>query len=129
MNEMNIDLLIRSFDEELSDVERKTLESALQNSAELRQYKKELMTMRNLLSAEKNSFSVHFTNNVMAEVSRDDFYSNFSGLFNWFALPGAAAVAVLLGMNYYFSGNLSFDGILGLQSLSDEIVTFTVIGF
>ena len=129
MNDQLIDLLIRSLDEELTSGEQQQLDLGLLESEELRGYKTELLQMRELLGNGKSSFTKGFDTRVMDSIRKQDFESGLYNVQKWIALPAAAAIAVLLALNYYSDGSLTMDSLLGIKSVSNNIVTLTVVGY
>jgi len=80
MNEEMLNLLIRSFDENLSEVERTSLDKALAGSPELREEKKQLSDMRQMIGeTAERKFKPFFSARVMRRIEesqseQEDFF-------------------------------------------------------
>jgi len=128
MDEKLSDLLIRSFDEELTFEEQVRLDNVLKNSEELRSEKKQLLLMRELIGNNKNSFGPNFSSEVMARINESGFSSGIFPLFKKIAFAGAASIIILLGLHVWSGGSLSLESILGVESAAQDVVTFNVMG-
>ena len=121
MKEDNIkELLIRSFDQELSAEERAALESALARSETWRQEKRQLEKLRSLLGGLQATPAPDFPDRVMDKLSTTSLEASLLSI-----LPRAAAaclLAVLLTLIgiYLVEGSLSTEAIIGLSGLSPE---------
>ncbi|RMF56566.1 MAG: hypothetical protein D6743_20090, partial [Calditrichaeota bacterium] len=70
MKERLLNLLIRSFDEELTEAERRELQNALAADAELREQKRQLQEVRHLVrESAVRSFKPFFAARVMRRVA------------------------------------------------------------
>ena len=128
MEEKINDLLIQSFDRELTTEEQLQLDEALKNSEELREQKEQLVSLRNMISKTKISFDQNFSAEVMDKISEGNFSSNVISLFKKIAYTGAASIVILLGSHLYSGGSLSLESFLGIESISADVLTFNVIG-
>lgn len=127
MKEEHIELLLKSLDAELINSEQVELDLALAEDEDLRLYKEELLQMRNSLGELEYSFNEDFASQVDSKLF-DDFEKTLYKIFRWITVPSAVAVCVLLVMNYMSAGTLSLDSLLGVDSVSDEIITFNIYG-
>ncbi len=126
MNDEMLNLLIRSFDENLSEVERTRLNKALAGSAELREEKKRFSEMRQTIdeSAERK-FKPFFSARVMRRIEesqseQEDLFGSLVWAFRVFAMVGATAIVLFFALNSKLAQDLSIDSILGLPQLSIE---------
>ena len=126
MNEEMLNLLIRSFDENLSEVERTSLDKALAGSPELRQEKKQLSDMRQMIGeTAERKFKPFFSARVMRRIEesqseQEDFFGSLVWAFRVFAMVGTAAILLFFALNSKLANDLSIDSILGLPQLSIE---------
>lgn len=114
------ELLLRSFDEELSPEERAGLDAALADSEALRLEKQQLEKLRNLLGGLQAEVDRTFAGKVMSKVSISPVEATLLSL-----LPRAAAACLiillltLIGI-YLAEGSLSTDAIIGVSNLAPE---------
>jgi len=126
MNEEMLNLLIRSFDENLSEVERTSLDKALAGSPELREEKKQLSEMRQMIGeTAERKFKPFFSARVMRHIEasqseQEDFFGSLVWAFRVFAMVGTAAIVLFFALNSKLANDLSIDSILGLPQLSIE---------
>ncbi len=126
MNEEMLNLLIRSFDENLSEVERTSLDKALAGSPELREEKKQLSEMRQMIGeTAERKFKPFFSARVMwhieeSQSEQEDFFGSLVWAFRVFAMVGTAAIVLFFALNSKLANDLSIDSILGLPQLSIE---------
>jgi len=123
MNKKTIDLLSRSFDEELSSEERRHLKEALKTSAELRKEYDRLLSMRNKIAAQsKHSFGSEFIESVMDKILQDEYIS--LSVLARFVRPTAIAAALLLSgiiaYNFSRADFISWENALGISDVSIE---------
>ncbi len=115
------DLLIRSFDEELTAEEQQRLNSALAADANLVREKQELEKMRQVLSGYSPRFSQGFSERTLENAFADTAESNnLYFLFKRFALSGVAAIVILLISVYLTDGSFSLNSLLGLSDLTTD---------
>lgn len=123
MNKEELDLLIYSFDFELTSDEALQLEKALAASATLRMEKERLLKARQMVSGFKMDADDNFVNRVMTqvkEVAEPVFSKMVVQLF-----PKLAAACMLLffltllGI-YMTEGSLSTEAIIGIEDISVE---------
>jgi hypothetical protein len=123
MDNAMLHLLKRSFVEELEPAEKDKLEKALSDSPELRDEKKQLESLKILLTEQEYSFSASFAEKVMTRIEVNEKYeadNAFLFAFNRIALPGLAAAIILLLFTILNNGTFSFESILGVESLQTE---------
>jgi hypothetical protein len=126
ISDETMNLLIRSFDEDLEPAAKVLLDKALMESKELREEKEKLMEMRGLLSSTPYSFGSGFKEKLMERVQlekepvilRPDFNRALHKGFKKIWLTGVAAIVLLLLSVYLTEG--SFDVFTGNDLTSDE---------
>ncbi len=125
------EILLKSFDAKLTPQEQKLLDEALQNSAELRQEKRELEQMRNLLTGQEASFESGFADRVMDRLQTEKVTSSKTiemySIFKRVAMVGIAAIIALLITIYYIDGSLTLDAVLGISGYSPDGAELSVI--
>lgn len=122
-------LLIRSFDEPLLPEEEKQLQDALNRSETLRNEKKELEEIRNMMSDYSPVFSNDFSTAVLNKIETVADNDNLYHLFKRFALGGIAVIIFLLISVYFTDGNISADSLLGLSGLSTDNILLALTSF
>lgn len=122
------DLLIRSFDEDLSSEEKNMLDKALADSKELQEEKIELSKTRELLSGHRQAFSEGFSDKVLEKLGQNDFSTIVLRLYKGITYSGVAAIILLLIMNHYSGGNFNLESLLGIEEISGDVTALTVIG-
>jgi hypothetical protein len=121
-----MNLLIRSFDEDLEPADKVLLDKSLAESKELREEKEKLKEMRGLLYSTSYSFGSGFKEKVMEEVQQEkepvvlhpDFNRALHNGFKKIWITGVAAIVLLLLSVYLTEG--SFDVFTGNDLTSDE---------
>ena len=116
------DLLIRSLDGPLDTAEAKDLAVALQLSSELREEKRQLLAMRELLKGMGNIPAPNIADAVIEEVQSPVLSRQLSHM-----LPRVAAACILLIIGgilgiYFSEGSLSVEAITGVNELPPEDV-------
>jgi len=127
-NKKLLDLLMKSFDEELSPDERKHLEEVLSESDELRSEKKKLLKLREVFSSQEYRFKPFFESRVMNRIHKlrngkiieFDFAKNLFFVFKRVAISGITAILILLISIYISEGSFSLDAFTGVESFSDD---------
>ena len=108
-----LNLLYRSFDDELSAAENLRLDRALEQSVELRDEKDKIAQLRNGISGKtapsfKPFFAERVTNRVIdiskSGFKQQDFFESLNFIFKRVAIVGFIAVIVLFSVNI-FGGN------------------------
>jgi hypothetical protein len=125
MNDRMLDLLYRSFDNELSALEQAMLDKTLAESAELRAEQTRVLNMRTALADHTRSgFSLGFVERVMGQLEKDGKTSDFQlnlimGIRQSFRWVAAAAVPLLVALDIW---NFKLEDTPGAQtSTADEI--------
>lgn len=123
MNKEVLDLLIYSFDSELSSEEALQLEKALAASAELRLEKERIVKTRQLMESFDLGPDHTFVNSVMKKIKRKVEPAFNRVIIQLFPKVAAACLLLflitLLGV-YVTEGNLSADAIIGIEEISIE---------
>ena len=118
------EILLKSFDTELTPEEQKLLDNALQRSEELRKEKQEIEQMRNLLSGQEASFKSGFEDRVMDRLETQPTASpkaiEMVSIFKRVAITGMAAIIALLITIYFVDGTLNLDSLFGLTNYSPD---------
>ena len=114
------ELLLRSFDQELSAGEKARLDAALAGSEELRLEKQRLEKVRYLLGSLQAGPPGGFVDGVMARLKASTAEATLLSL-----LPRAAAACLIilllaLAGIYLAEGSLSTDAIIGVANLAPE---------
>ena len=106
MNEEILELLYRSFDRELSPEEQQRLEEALASSAELRQKRTEIETVRAAVAQSRaRGFEPLFAERVMRQISvirgngQEEFLRTLVAVFRPVALAAAMLAVTLTTFN------------------------------
>ncbi len=121
MKQEIMDLLYRSFDQELRPEEEKILSAALAASPALRQEKAKIVQMRSLLRNETTpSFQPFFAARVMRRIANresrgEDFFGSLLWSFRFVAAGAALVVGLLMTQNLVGSDNLSMSTLLGID--------------
>ena len=117
------EFLLRSFDEDLSEKEKKELAQALENSAELQAEKAQWQRIRLLISDLRVESSPDFTNQLMGRLRKGEKENMSPMVISIFPKVAAACLLVffisLLSI-YLSTGSLSVDSIIGVQDLTPE---------
>lgn len=138
MNKKALKLLQRSFDENLSEVERQSLEQALQTSSELRAEKARISTWRkSVLKSAANSFQPFFAAKVMQRIAslkevqklESIFFESLFAAFRPAFLTAAILFLTLLSYNVGKSDNFSIAGAFAEPEVTLEQVIDPTISF
>ena len=115
-------LLLRSFDDELNNVEKQRLEKGLSESSELSAEKAAIESMRKAFGDYSPEFESGFSDRVMQQVEyqKSGFSPSVYSVFKRVALSGVAAIFVLLFSIYYTDGSLSLDALYGLYEYAPD---------
>lgn len=110
------ELLLRSFDDQLSKEEQKSLDEGLAISEELRSEKESIIKMRQLLSNTDFKFDKGFADDVVENImpAEKDFFIGFYNIFSRVALSGVAAIILFLVSIYFIDGSLNIETIQGI---------------
>ena len=119
-------IMLRSFDDELSIQDREILDDALLSSDELRKEYDEYLQMRELLSDTQFKFSKNFSQNVVEAIKKQRF--DLYGSFKMIAFSSAAAILILFLSVYVMDGSINLDSLFGLHgySVEDEFYSFLI---
>jgi anti-sigma factor RsiW len=129
MNEKALELLYRSFDEELDAGERRALREALAQSETLRREKERIATMREMIYAGgSDAFRPFFAERVMKRLAGLRGTRNgiqtlqdwLSRVFRRVALVGAAVAAGLVVFNLIQAEGISLAAAFGISDISIE---------
>lgn len=119
-NKKIIELLYRSFDDNLKEKEQKQLAEALENSKELRKEKELIAAQRQFISdSAAQSFKPFFADRVMNRIkgisekknTLETFYDTFKAVFQRFAIAGAVIMLALIIYNLGIGDSLSVEEI------------------
>jgi hypothetical protein len=131
MKKKILKLLYRSFDEDLSEKEKKSLDDALTESKELRREKDRAAAQRKAISEDAPaSFKPFFAERVVnrihsldSEKAIDKFYESLRIFFRRFVIVGAALLIALILYNVQRGDILSSDEILyAADAAIEEII-------
>ncbi len=121
------ELLMRSFEEKLSEPEQRRLENALKKSKELQLERDEIIKMRSLFQHFTISENPTFTKAVLKRVELSKSENVQAVLVRLFPRIAAACILFLLvsilGL-YLVDGGLSMDSIVGLDNISEDTITY-----
>ena len=128
MDEKFLELLYRSFDEELAPQEAKDLREALAASEALRREKRRIEAMRRMVSASgRDTFKPFFAERVMRRLVELREGRNGATLGEWLArvfprvaLAGAAVAAGLVIFNLIKADGISLAGAFGISEVPIE---------
>jgi len=128
MNGRHVDLLIRSFDQHLSQEEQQELEAALKASRRLRAERKALEAMRQQV-AESGSgefrpfFSARVMNRIRAsQTATEEFVQSLTWAFRVFAMVGVTAIVLFVSVNSRLGKDISVETIFSLPTLGFDDV-------
>lgn len=123
MNEKMLELLYRSFDDELTEAERDELHAALTASPELQEEKKRLAELRKMVGeTAESTFKPFFSARVMRQVKElqrgpEEWVRALVWGFKRVVIAGALTAVLLVAVNVASGGRLSFDSLLALPQL------------
>ena len=135
MNKNLLDLLYRSFEEELKLEDRDRLNKALKMSDDLRKEKKQLEKLRKTVSTlGTESFKPFFEERVMQRLDRlnnnsfilEKSVDDLIVLFKPLGLAISAVILVILAYNLGINGTLSFESVLGIPGYTTENIAYAV---
>lgn len=118
-------LLLRSFDNTLSDNERLQLENALLSSGELRSLQEEIGNLRRRLqSVRSETFKPFFTERVIERLNtpQHSIGEYFVSVFRSVAISAAVLVIICSAYNISQDHNLTLDSALGIHHQTIEQV-------
>ena len=127
------DLILKSFDTELTVDEQKVLNQFLETEKGKSEFEK-FLQIREILNENRLHFLDGFSEKVMTKVSvldtqiiQYDFASALYKIFKKVAIIGAAAIAILLAGIYYFHGNIGIETITGLAGFSSDQIASLIL--
>lgn len=133
-------LLIKSFDDNLSQKEQDELNNGLIDYPELLKEKKELISIRNKLQSQTYGFQYGFSNKIMRRIDElqdssqnlQIFFTNqLSNLFRKWVVPvGAISIALIVISLYFTDGYTSLKTIIGINEITiDDAMTLSAFNY
>jgi len=135
MKKKPLNLLFRSFDEELKPEEQALLSKALSGSASLRAEEKRVKEMRDIISGSAvESFKPFFAKRVMQRIqvtseTRFNLINSFGDLLNIFKpilITASTTIVVIVAFSVWTSGSLSFESVLGIPGFTIDNITNSI---
>ena len=129
MDKKILELLYRSFDQEMNEKEKQILKEAMKQSEELRREKDRILAQRQAIAeSPKSSFKPFFAERVMSRIESmsekkngiEVFYETLLAMFRGLALFGAAVLIILLLVNLRTGDALSTDEIFYTSDVAIE---------
>jgi len=125
-----LELLYRSFDQDLSPEESDELRRALDGSEELRREKRKIELMRRVLSDSTcDSFGPFFVQRLMARIEAshvtepgDAFSQALVRTFRWVALAAGLFIGVSMIRNVLITDKVSLTSLIGVPEITVEEV-------
>jgi len=135
VHEEMYELLLRSFDQDLSPGDQEVLDKAIIRFPELEKEKKRLQQLRAKMITGKYAFKSGFASRVMKRVSDEQepliltpsFNRSLSSAFLRIAMTAVAAVIVLLLSIYLSEGSIDVNSLTGADTFSgsdDNLVSY-----
>jgi hypothetical protein len=118
-------LLLRSYDAPLNELESQRLKTALEASDTLRLEKEKLDNMRTKIAEFNTDFSAGFTEQLMQRINGESGFA-FLAVFRAVALSGVAAIILVLITVYFMDGSLNLDSLLGINSYAPDLGLLTI---
>lgn len=124
-----LDLLYRSFDDDLEEKEQNQLAEALKDSEDLRKEKEQIEAQRQAVSASAiQSFKPFFAERVMSRIhalgekedTLETFYESFKAVFRRLAIVGTVVMIALISYNLIIGEGLSPDEAFYVSELTFE---------
>ncbi len=113
------EILLRSYDDTLTNEQQQQLARALDTSPELQQEKEELDRLRHEMASWQPDFHPGFTELVMQRIAGETFA--FRSVFRAVALSGVAAIVLVLLSVYFMDGSLNIDSLLGINGYAPDL--------
>lgn len=132
MNKKTLDLLYRSFDEDLEDKEQKQLAEALENSKELRREKEQIDAQRRALyESAVRTFKPFFAERVMNRILSPEkkagvqevFYESLRIVFRRFAIGAVIVLMALISYNLIKGDILHTDEVYYASDITIEEIS------
>ncbi|EAY29268.1 hypothetical protein [Microscilla marina] len=127
MDQTLYNLLVASFDRDLSDEEQTALNQGLERSEDLRREKIALQNLRKLTAAQSPEFAPFFAGRVMHKIDTLQTQPKEPALAKWLtkmfpkvALSGMAVIVLLIINTYFMEGSFSLDTLLGISEVAAE---------
>lgn len=121
------ELLVRSFDQELTAEENQALSEALKSSPELREYQHEHILLRSKISEQQTaSFGPSFSNSVMQGIGKIDESGSdilFESIYNIFRPVAIAASILIISLSSYHlleNNDISLSALLNVPDVTLE---------
>ena len=135
MKKEPLNLLYRSFDEELKSEEQALLSRALSESSSLRAEKKRVQEMRDIISGSAvKSFQPFFAKRVMQQIqitaeTRFNLINSFGDLLKIFRpilITASTTIVVIVAFSVWTSGSLSIESVLGIPGFTIDNITNSI---
>ena len=129
MNDKNLKLLYRYFDEKLTPAEQKQLEEALQHSKELQKEKNRLSSLRKLVATNsQQTFKPFFADRVMRRISQSSekenrqemFFDSLLSIFRPIAIGATVVLILIMSYNIIKTDQVSLAGALATPEVTLE---------
>ncbi len=134
MDQALYNLLVASFDRDLSDEEQAALNQGLETSEELRKEQVVLQQMREITAAHSPEFAPFFSGRVMHKIEALHQPTKEPVLAKWLtkmfpkvALSGVAVILLVLVSTYFVEGSFSLDTLLGISEVAAEDADYFLI--
>jgi len=129
------ELLLRSFDQDLSPGELEVLEKAIIQFPELKQEKRRLQQMRSSMAAGEFAFKPGFESRVMDRVAQEQeplilnpgFNHSLNLAFMRIAMTAVAAILILILSIYLSEGTIDVNSVTGADTFSssdDNLISY-----
>jgi hypothetical protein len=114
------EILLKSYDEVLSENEKRELSQALETSETLRREKEILDRVNQDLSEWEAGFAPGFAERVLLRIAGETPFV-FQSVFRAVALSGVAAIVLILLSVYFMDGSLNLDSLLGINGYAPDL--------
>jgi len=135
MKNEQLNLLYRSFDEELKPEEQAQLSKVLSESASLRAEKKRVQEMRDIISGSAvESFKPFFAKRVMQRIqvtaeTRFNLINSFGDLLKIFRpilMTASTTIVIIVAFSVWTSGSFSIESVLGIPGFTIDNITYSI---
>jgi len=135
MKNEQLNLLYRSFDEELKPEEQAQLSKILSESASLRAEKKRVQEMRDIISGSAvESFKPFFAKRVMQRIqvtaeTRFNLINSFGDLMKIFRpilMTASTTIVIIVAFSVWTSGSFSIESVLGIPGFTIDNITYSI---
>lgn len=134
MDQALYNLLVASFDRDLSDKEQAALNQGLETSEELRKEQAALQNIRKLTASHSPEFAPFFSGRVMHKIESLQKHPKEQVLTKWLskmfpkvAVSGVAIILLFLASTYFMEGSFSLDTLLGISEVAAEDADYFLI--